>query len=304
MQVLAPATVHLRRGLVRYLAGVPHIEATRALARLAIFAPESEIRRSAIVALKVRRDQDYADILLQGVRYPWPAIAQHATEAAVQLNRTDLVKSFVALLDEPDPRAPVLEEVDHKPVSVVRELVRINHHRNCMLCHAPGQGLQSNAVMFSSVVPAPSVAPPPPATLVPAVISQPAPIGPGSLIMQGTPLTAQVPIPDEPLPTPSQGYGSTIPDILVRIDVTYLRQDFSLLQPVSNAAPWPEMQRFDYLVRKRIISDLDACALTAELSNREADGQTPYRRAVHAALCKLTGRNAEPRAEAWRRLLN
>ena len=36
------------------------------------------------------------------------------------------------------------------------------------------------------------------------------------------------------------GYGSfKNPDILVRIDVTYLRQDFSMLQAVHDSGPWP-----------------------------------------------------------------
>src|ERR1700722_615328 len=40
MQMLAPETAELRLGLVKYLTGVPHVEATKALARMAIFSPE------------------------------------------------------------------------------------------------------------------------------------------------------------------------------------------------------------------------------------------------------------------------
>src|SRR5207302_8029660 len=135
--------------------------------------------------------------------------------ALVKLERTDLVPNLVDLLDAPDPRTPAVKVVDGKPVPVVRELVRINHHRNCLMCHAPGS--------------APNVSP--------------------------ETFTAPVAIPGQPLPGPSEGYGMSQPDILVRLDVTYLRQDFSVMQPVADAHPWPEIQRFDFLVRNRVLSE-------------------------------------------------
>src|SRR4029078_13293146 len=105
-----------------------------------------------------------------------------------------------------------------KKTFVVREMVKVNHHRNCLLCHSPGNPNQ-------------------PANEV---------------------LTAATPIPGEQLTPPAQGYGSSRPDILVRIDVTYLRQDFSVFQPLADAAPWPENQRFDFLVRERAIPEAEA----------------------------------------------
>src|SRR5262249_31743576 len=53
MQVLAPESPSVRLGLVKYLAGVSHPEATRALARLAVFSQEDEVRLAAVEALKV-----------------------------------------------------------------------------------------------------------------------------------------------------------------------------------------------------------------------------------------------------------
>jgi hypothetical protein len=262
-QVLAPESPDMRQGLVKYLAGVAHPEATRALARLAIFSPEEEVRRAAVDVLQVRRERDYTDVLLRGLRYPWPAVARHAAEAAVKLERADLVPQLVTLLDEPDPRAPVLEEVDKKTVPVVHELVRVNHHRSCLMCHAPG-----NTDKVSPEA-----------------------------------LTAAVPVPGEPLPTPSQGYVTTSPDILVRVDVTYLRQDFSVRQPVADSNPWPEMQRFDYLVRTRVLTAEEADTYRAKFDRAEPDRPSPYRRAVLAALRDLTGRDTEPTAAAWRRTL-
>jgi hypothetical protein len=263
MQVLAPQPADVRLGLVKYLSGVAHAEATRALAKMALFAGEDEVRKAAVEALKVRRERDYSDVLLQGLRYPWPTVARRAADALVQLERTDLVPQLVGLLDEPDPRAPVLTEVNHKKVPVVRELVRVNHHRNCLLCHAPGN--------TGKVAP--------------------------------ETLTAAVPIPNEPLPSPADGYRASSPDLLVRIDVTYLRQDFSVLQPVADANPWPEMQRFDFLVRTRVLTEEEADAYREQLTPHEPGRLSPYHRAAVAALRELTGRDAAPTADAWRQLL-
>jgi hypothetical protein len=118
-------------------------------------------------------------------------------------------------------------------------------------------------------------------------------------------LTASVPVPDEPLPSPSQGYNDPIvPDIVVRIDVTYLRQDFSLPMPVADANPWPEMQRFDFLVQSRALTEEQAKTYREELASREPGHVPPHRRAVLVALRELTGRDAEPTSQAWRHLLD
>jgi hypothetical protein len=148
-------------------------------------------------------------------------------------------------------------------VQEVRELVKINHHRNCLLCHAP-----ANTGNVSADT-----------------------------------LTAAVPVPSDPLPSPSQGYQNSLPDILVRIDVTYLRQDFSMFQAVADANPWPEMQRFDFLVRTRSISDKEADAYREKLVSKEPGLLSPYHRAALAALRELTGRDTAPTAESWRQLL-
>jgi hypothetical protein len=260
MQVMAPESIVMRKGLVRFLAGTSHVEATLALAKLAIFSPEDEVRNPAVDALKVRREKDYTEILVRGLRYPLPAVAKRAADAMVRLERTDLVPELVSFLEEPDPRLPVLKEVEGKKVPVMREIVRINHHRNCLMCHAP------------------------------AVINE--------VSEQVT--TAEVPRPDQPLPLPSEGYSNSIPDILVRLDVTYLRQDFSRLLPVADAHPWPDMQRFDYLVQTRVLTEKEA----ASLPTPKAGALSPYQRTALASLRELTGRDTAPTPEAWRQLLD
>ena len=259
MQILAWDSAGMRRELAKYLGAVAHVEATRALAKLAIYSPEDEVRNAAIDGLKVRREKDYTAILVAGLRYPWPAVAKRSAEALVKLERADLLPQLVDLLDQPDPRLPVAG----KTSSEVRELVRVNHHRNCLLCHAPG-----NTPNVSEDV-----------------------------------LTAAMPVPGSPFP-PSGGYGrEETPDLLVRIDVTYLRQDFSQAMPVADAHPWPEMQRFDFLVRTRTLTEAEAKVYRDKLTNREPGAVTPYQRAVLFALRELTGRDTAPTADAWRRLL-
>ncbi len=261
-QILMPMP-QMHPGFARYLSTVSHVEATKALARLAIFSGEEEARKAAIEALKVRRERDYTDILVNGLHYPWPNVARRAAQAITKLERNDLVPQLIDVLDQPDPRAPVTREIKGKSVPVVRELVRVNHHRSCLMCHAPGN---TGKVSADAV-------------------------------------TAEVPVPGQPLTPPSGGYATSQPDILVRVDVTYLRQDFSTFLAVADANPWPEMQRFDFLVRSRQLSDEEATAYREKLKSREPGAFSPYHRAALAALRELTGRDTEPTPEAWRRLL-
>ena len=200
---------------------------------------------------------------MSGLRYPWPTVAKRAAEAIIKLERKDLLPQLIDVLEEPDPRAPVMHEVKDTRVPVVRELVRVNHHCSCLLCHAPGNSGK----------------------------------------VSGNALTAGVPVPGQPLTPPSGGYNNSQPEILVRVDVTYLRQDFSVMQPVVDANPWPERQRFDFLVRTRELTEDEATGYRDKLKPREPGEFSPYQRAALAALRELTGRDTEPTPEAWRRLL-
>jgi hypothetical protein len=263
-QMLAPESAELRLGLVKYLTAVPHVQATKALARMAIFSAEDDVRSAAIDALKVRREKDYTDILVKGLRYPWPAVARRSADAIAKLGLSDLVPELIAVLDEADPRMPRAREAGGKKVAVVRELVKVNHHRNCMMCHAPGS--------FETV--------------------------------SGNVITAEVPVPGQQLPLPSEGYRQSSPDLMIRIDVTYLRQDFSAMLPVADAHPWPDAQRFDFLVRERELTPEEADAYREKLTPKEAGVLSPYHRAALKSLREITGKDAAPTAEAWRKLLD
>ena len=266
MQILMPEAEQYRLGLAKFLGTVPHPDATRALARLAIFSSEDDVRAAAIEGLKPRREKDYTEILLQGFTYPLPAVAKRAAEAVVKLERKDLFETLVQVLESPDPRLPVTKKREGKEVNVVRELVKVNHHRNCVLCHAPGNT---------------------------------------ESLPEGV-LTVAVPLPNEPLPKPSQGGYGTMPpspDIVVRLDMTYLRQDFSQMMRVATPEPWPEMQRFDFLVRTRTLTPAEVQAYEACCAEDEPGQLSPYRRAALFALRELTGRDTEPTASAWRKVL-
>ncbi|MBX9626038.1 MAG: hypothetical protein K2X82_19735, partial [Gemmataceae bacterium] len=258
-QMLAADPAEVRAGLVKYLAGVSHVEATRHLARMAIFSPEDDVRLPALDALKVRREKDYTDILVRGLSYPWPAVARRAADAVARLDRKDLIPELVAVLDAADPRLPKTTGKG----TFVRELVKLNHHQNCMMCHPSGQ--------------------------------------PGQV--PDTAITAEVPVQGQPLPSPSQGYGRSAADLMVRIDVTYLRPDFSATLTVADAHPWPEGQRFDFVVREREVSAAEADGFEEKLAVTEPGVVSPYHKAALAALREITGKDAAPTAAAWRELL-
>jgi hypothetical protein len=73
---------------------------------------------------------------------------------------------------------------------------------------------------------------------------------------------------------------------------------------VADSAPWPKMQRFDFLVRTRVISGQDAQTYRNLLqATDKGSALSPYQLAAVEALRSLTGRDAEPTAAAWRRVL-
>jgi hypothetical protein len=90
----------------------------------------------------------------------------------------------------------------------------------------------------------------------------------------------------------------------IRADVTYLKQDFSLMQPVPEPNKWPTVQRFDYLVRTRELSPGEVSQLPPP-KRRDAESDAPYpqREAVLWALKQLTGKDLGMRSENWQEYL-
>lgn len=262
MQMITPMSEPYRLGLIEYLKTNKHADATVALAKLALYSPEDNVREAAIDGLKARDVKDYVESLLAGFRYPLPVVSQRAAEALVKTRNKAALDGLVLVLEQADPRAPFTKQTEGKKISFVREIVRVNHHHNCLLCHAP-----ANTDDFP----------------------------------QKSALSAPVPQPGQPLPSVFQGYGSRqSPDIFVRVDMTYLRQDFSVMMKVENAKPWPEMQRYDFFVRTREASPAEATDMAKTLAQKTP----PNHAAAQRALRELTGQApATPTPEAWREIL-
>jgi len=269
-QILGPERVTMRLELVKKLGTSSRIEASTAIARAAVFDQDNDVRVAAIKELK-NRPQDHAstinDMLMHGMRYPMASAAQHAAVAMLALKREEMLPLLVAFLGEPAPGDPVEKKVDGNAVCEMREVVRINHHRNCLLCHPPA----SQNVGDSSEVP------------------------------------GLIPIPGNSFPTsPREAYGSmrSQGEPAVRADTTYLRQDFSVMLPVENADPWPEMQRFDFLVRTRVLDAKEAKVQRDRVAARPAGYLSPNHRETLEVLKGLTGRNdVEPTQAAWEQVL-
>ena len=72
----------------------------------------------------------------------------------------------------------------------------------------------------------------------------------------------------------------------VRADVVYFRQDFSVMHRVEKPNKWPAIQRFDYLVRARVI---DAEEAQKRIEKAQAQKTYPQREALRWALEMLKG---------------
>jgi hypothetical protein len=155
MQLLQAENTPIRLLLVEMLADIKGKEASHALAQRALFDLSPEVREKAVQFLATRPAQEYQSFLVEALRYPWPAAADHAAEALVALNLTALVPDLVQLLKEPPPGRPVKKNDKEYDV---KELVRINHLCNCVLCHAPSFAKDD---LIRGRVPIPGEDPPP-----------------------------------------------------------------------------------------------------------------------------------------------
>jgi hypothetical protein len=263
-QMLGPERKSLRASLVQKLALSSTSATSIVLAKAAIFDAEPDVRNAAIKALKNRPKDEYSDVLMSGIRYPLVMVAKRAAMAMILLDRKDMLPGLAEFLGESAPADLAETVVNNQPVCTVREVVRVNHHRNCLLCHAPAETRSPGEV-------------------------------PGVL-----------PIPGMPFPQrPSEAYGQAIDtgDPMVRADTTYLRQDFSVLMPVANAAPWPDKQRFDFLVRTRVVEGQELAALKQKMQQRPADYLSENHLAALRVLRDLSGQDAAPTPAAWQRVL-
>ena len=273
-QLLMAEHKNVRLVLVDLLSNIDGRLAGLILAERAIFDLDAEVRLAALVALNNRPSAEYESALVAGLRYPWPAMADHAAEALVVLNLKNAVPRLAMLLDSRELGEPYALNVNQAKRAVVPELVRINHLRNCLLCHSYS-GSQADPIRG----------------LVPHA-------------------EHTVPLPVAGVQIETKGWGgggggrptvNVVTSTFVRPDVTFLRQDFSIVQPVpKHGRLWPADQRFDYLIRLRPInsSELDAWQNKLEASRTSA----PQSDALLYALRELTGEDPGATPADWKRL--
>ncbi len=118
--------------LARLLATVRGPRVVAALASRALFDPAPRVREAALKALDGLAAADYLPTLLAGLDHPWPPAVRHAAEALASLDVKEAIPALQSALQKPDPGVPFV-----KPGKGlhVREMVRVNRHRNCLLCH-------------------------------------------------------------------------------------------------------------------------------------------------------------------------
>jgi HEAT repeat protein len=271
VQMMMPEDTPIRQILVDMLAEISGPRATEALAQRAVFDLDAEVRRSAALALKTRKPVEYRAVFLRGLRYPWAPPAQHAAEALALLDDRTAIPELVMLLKQPDPALPVVLNRQH---AIIRDVVRTNHLNNCLLCHPPAASFGEPVLGVDPVVSIP-VSP-----ALAAAVNR----------LQARP--------------GSHNYGnrsngpSTIP-LLIRGDITFMRQDFSVKQPVglqtTPTGTSSNTARFDYVVRTRYFPVAEAQRLNVQLG----DKPYPQREAVLFALRTLTGKDVGTTLDAW-----
>jgi hypothetical protein len=254
-QIFTALEARWRVVLIEMLAKSKLPEATAALARRAVFDLDASNRLLALTELKDRPSNDYLPVLLAALGHPWPPAADHAADALMELDVKQVVPSLVDMLEQSAPGAPFAAKKGEWPM--VREVVRVNHLRNCMLCHAA----QTSADLKQTRLQAPGL----------------------------------MPSPVQPVDPLSVAYYSRSKGDFIRADVTYLKQDFAVMQPVEDPGKWPKEQRYDYFVRIR-----PATVWERVLPPKQ---NYPQKSAVLMALKELTQMDCGDDAAAWREAL-
>jgi HEAT repeat protein len=289
LQLLMHESTPVRLMLVELLQAVPEKVSTVALARRAAFDLDPEVREAAVAALRERPAAESRPVLVELLRYPWAPVADHAAEALANLHDSGAVPQLIAALDQPDP---ALSQPDAQGKLFVREVVRVHHLTNCLLCH-PLASTGAEAVLGAD----------------PLLVLNLAGLrsGPGlaqaSQRLQGTRGGHTYGRSSSGGGRPPTSPGAS--PALLRGDITYLRQDFSALQTLPpvlaslQTAGGPlsaPTQRFDFVVRKRPVSRSEASLLKTVAGDRP---DYPQHAAVRFALRELTGQDLGGTTADW-----
>jgi hypothetical protein len=111
----------------------------------------------------------------------------------------------------------------------------------------------------------------------------------------------RVPDPTQPLPAPvsTPKYYEGDRGTFVQASSTYLKQDFSVPMFIEKPGPWPNTQRFDFMVLRRRINNLELTSILQQKSKKPTSDPFPQRQSLLFALQKLTGSDPGPRPEDW-----
>ena len=191
--------VPLRLILVDMMADIPGKAAGVRLAQRAVYDLSPEVRTAAIDALRQRPAGQARRTLVDALRLPVARGGRPRRRRARGARRPRRRPTLGGPPGQARPGRPVAT----KTGSSVHELVRVNHVQNCLLCHVPAVGRD--------------------------------------------PVTDVDPFTHRPSQTYDPGYhGPTIPGggngvwankVLIRADVQFLRQDFSVTFPPSPSYP-------------------------------------------------------------------
>jgi hypothetical protein len=266
VQILMAEDVPLRLILVDMLGEIDGKAGSIGLAQRAAFDLSPEVRLAAIQALRHRPRADSRQILVNALRYPWPPAADHAAEALVALEDRDAAPLIVAQLSKADPAAPY--DIG-KSGTAVREIVRVNHQANCLLCHAPATSGRNPVVGLDPITSRPID----PEAFANHYGSRGGALGQSLGAWQG---------------------------VLIRADVQFVRQDFSVTFPLGQPFVEVQGQRFDFIVRTRPLKGAEL----REWKKLTPPPPTAYpqREAALFALRYLTGQDVGPTTEAWAQL--
>jgi HEAT repeat protein/phage FluMu protein Com len=303
-QILGHEDLEVRLLLVDLLTRIDGRASSLALVQHAVFDLSSQVRDAAIKALNGRPREQYRSALVAALRYPWAPAADHAAEALAALKDSDAAPLLVRMLKEPDPAAPVVKK-DHFRNDQLwkREVVRIKHMDNCLVCHPPSnagnefaQGMVPGFAVLDKkrVVPTSSLSP-----SLQSLVTGGGGTTEASVVKGANGSGTINGHYSYNLPTASISMSSVAP-FAVRGDITYLRQDFSIQQPVRvEPANLSVDLRFDYVVRFRPLTEKQAREWKAQDKRPDTYEQ---REAVLFALRELTGQDAGAASEAWEKL--
>lgn len=283
---------------------IPGPEAAQVLARRSVFDPSAKVRADAREA--IRDKAAVRPILLAALRHPWAPAAAHAAEALERLGDRAALPALKAMLELPPPEEPFR---DGSGRWMKRELVRIDHVRNCVLCHAayrrvPPALLQREPAPLALAESGYPKIRPSPGSVVPKWVSFSSTCEsfgvPGTRAKVGLiaskPFVAPRPGVAKPLlfaagerEPPGKGKpGKSEPVVRavagekegVDASVVRLRAEFSA-RHVRASGP----KRFDYLTRVRALTDEERKAHL--MARAEPRGTYPQREAVRAAIRRL-----------------